>query len=382
MLDDLYFTNESRGASSPKVLSQPNGTTAGGVYMAKLGDYMFSLDTAAFQQLQRDTAFRWTSQPRIGRRPAMQFTGLEDETIELSGVIYPHFRGGIRQIGQMRAAGATGKAMPLVYAFDQIGQYCGQWCIKSVREGRTEFNRNGTPKKIEFSLSLVYYGEDAGQSANAVVSLVSSVASGFAAATAVPVPALIGQAGNSMLTSATAVQNLASITADSPLADINTVASTVSGLARSAGQIASAARSTISSAVGTVAAGVIQLIPADARTAASELMKTADVILSVQRDVEATIAVVKDSPANVRRTSKDLDAAMKEALRSAVLNGGTTKSAAVRLAAQEHSAEVSDVDRMVAGASMSNITRAADDLIFACSEASRQANIIVDKIDV
>lgn len=381
MLDDLYFSNVKGGAAAPKLLNRPNSTTAGGEYMAKLGDYMFSLDTAAFQQLQRDTQYRWSMQKRIGRASAAQFTGLDDDTIELAGVIYPHFRGGIRQLGQMRATAGQGVPLPLVYAFDQIGQYCGQWCIKSIREGRTVFNRDGTPKKIEFSLALAYYGEDDSAGAGAVVSLVSSVAAGFAVATAVPVPALIGAPGTAMVASAVAVQNLPAVMATSPLGQINNAAQAVKDVAKAAGDIARQAQATIKNATQTVASSVIALIPPEARTAASELVKTAETVKSVQREVEATMAVFKDSPADIRRKAKDFDLALQNSLRGAVLNGGTTKAAAIKLAAKPSVAGQSDIDRMTAAASINNITRASDELIFACSEASRQVGTIVGKID-
>ena len=129
-------------------------------YMAKLGDFMFSLDTAAFQELDRQSQYRWQGIERVGRKPAQQFLGPSADTISLSGVILPTFRGGIGQIGAMRSLANTGTPLPLIYGFDTVGQYCGKWCITAVTEKRTVFFDNGSPRKIEFSLSLVEYGED------------------------------------------------------------------------------------------------------------------------------------------------------------------------------------------------------------------------------
>ena len=81
MLNDLFFSTLQNGLTSPTVLSAASNRTAGGPYMAKLGEYMFSLETAAFQQLQRDTAYRWATLNRIGRAPARQFTGLGEDAI-------------------------------------------------------------------------------------------------------------------------------------------------------------------------------------------------------------------------------------------------------------------------------------------------------------
>ena len=44
-------------------------------YLMKLGEYTFSIDSAAYQSLSRTTEFRWRSQARVGRLPAQQFIG-------------------------------------------------------------------------------------------------------------------------------------------------------------------------------------------------------------------------------------------------------------------------------------------------------------------
>lgn len=125
-----------------------------GVMMA-LGPFNFSLDTAAYQELRRTVEFRWAEHERLGRKPAQQFLGAASETISLSGIIYPHFRGGIDQIEQIEVLGATGKPQLVV---DGLGFVWGEYCIKSVEETRRVFFSNGVPRKIEFALRLVEYG--------------------------------------------------------------------------------------------------------------------------------------------------------------------------------------------------------------------------------
>lgn len=144
-------------------------------YMARLGSFEFGIDTAAFKELQRNSAYRWQAKNRIGRRPAMQNTGREADSISLSGVIYPHWRGGLGQMSTLRAMADTGMPVPLVYAFDTTGQYCGLWCIAAIDETRTVFFEGGGPRRIEFRVSLKEYGEDA--DALAVAIDVANVAS-------------------------------------------------------------------------------------------------------------------------------------------------------------------------------------------------------------
>jgi uncharacterized protein len=125
--------------------------------MMALGPYRFQLSSAAYQRLQRTAAYRWPEQARIGRAPAAQFVGRDLETIELEGIIYPGFRGGLRQIGLMRAMAGLGTPLPLITG---TGLILGRWTIDEVREDNSIFVRDGRPRKIEFSVRLKQYGED------------------------------------------------------------------------------------------------------------------------------------------------------------------------------------------------------------------------------
>lgn len=125
--------------------------------MLTLGSFRFSLDTAAYQQLRRSVEYRWAAQARAGRGDARQFTGLGGESIELDGVIYPHYRGGLGQLDSLRAL--AGKGLPQILT-SGTGKVFGKFCIERVEETQTIFFGDGTPRKQEFRLSLAAYGED------------------------------------------------------------------------------------------------------------------------------------------------------------------------------------------------------------------------------
>ncbi|CCO22233.1 phage tail protein [Maridesulfovibrio hydrothermalis] len=126
--------------------------------MMKLGDYKFSMITAAYDQLVRTNAYRWTAQPRIGREPARQYIGPGDETIELSGVVFPQFLGGLDQPNRMRTEAGKGKPLMLV---DGRGKVWGEYVIEQVREEQPAHFKGGAPRKQLFSLRIAKYGEDA-----------------------------------------------------------------------------------------------------------------------------------------------------------------------------------------------------------------------------
>lgn len=132
------------------------------VPMMKLGEYTFSLDTAAYQSMARTSKYIWAEQARLGRNPSLQFTGTGADSLSLPGVIYPTFKGGLGQVEAMRAEAQTGKPLLLVDLFglaETNRNILGYWCITTVKEKASEFLPAGIPQKIEFTLELKYFGE-------------------------------------------------------------------------------------------------------------------------------------------------------------------------------------------------------------------------------
>lgn len=122
-----------------------------------LGGFQFSLNTAAHDQLQRQSAYRWEKQDRLGREPAMQFIGPGEDKVTLTGVIYPHFRGGLGQLNTMREMAGEGEPLQLI---DGMGNVLGRYCIASVQEAQNVYLGPGIPRRIDFTMELTRYGED------------------------------------------------------------------------------------------------------------------------------------------------------------------------------------------------------------------------------
>ncbi|WP_413874174.1 phage tail protein [Albidovulum sp.] len=126
--------------------------------MMALGLFRFGVNRAAYQTFRRSAEFRWEKLDRIGRAPALQFLGPDADEITLEGVIYPHFKGGLRQVELMRLSARLGQPMMLV---DGLGWIWERWVIAGVEETKSVFLADGAPRKIEFALTLRAYGEDA-----------------------------------------------------------------------------------------------------------------------------------------------------------------------------------------------------------------------------
>lgn len=125
--------------------------------MMALGTYRFGLETAAYDTLTRSDSYRWVQQDRLGTKPAQQFIGPGPTTIQLPGVILPHFKGGLGQLDAMRAEADKGEELDLI---DSLGKNWGKFCIKLIDETQSRLIASGQPRRIEFRVELISYGED------------------------------------------------------------------------------------------------------------------------------------------------------------------------------------------------------------------------------
>lgn len=127
--------------------------------MMALGSFRFGMSNGSYQNFARTAGYRWEKVNRIGRAPALQYGGPDTQDVTIEGVIYPHFRGGLRQMDLMRTQAETGFPMMMV---DGLGWVWKQWVITRVEERKSVFLRDGAPRKIEFSITLQSYGKDGG----------------------------------------------------------------------------------------------------------------------------------------------------------------------------------------------------------------------------
>lgn len=130
--------------------------------MLSLGTFVFSLSTAAYQQLQRQMSWRHPTSERVGARAARQYVGPGEETIDLSGVIHAELADDLLTLDVLRELAAEGRPLALV---EGNGTVYGAYVILSINEGRTEFFSDGTPRRIDFQLQLARTDNDTEEAA-------------------------------------------------------------------------------------------------------------------------------------------------------------------------------------------------------------------------
>lgn len=119
--------------------------------MMALGMFIFVMRTAPYQELQHQMSWRHTTNSRVGQRPATQFLGVGEETITLSGTLYPELTGGTLSLLALEWMADSGKSWPLI---EGTGMIYGMFVITELSRTRSYFTPNGHAQKIEFSMTL------------------------------------------------------------------------------------------------------------------------------------------------------------------------------------------------------------------------------------
>ncbi|MDE1478465.1 phage tail protein [Xenorhabdus bovienii] len=119
--------------------------------MAALGLFVFMLKTTPYQSFQYKQSWRHAFNSRVGARPAWQFIGSDNDTVTLSGELYPELTGGSLSLIALKLMADSGKAWSFI---DGSGAIYGMFVIESIDETKTEFMSGGAARKISFTLTL------------------------------------------------------------------------------------------------------------------------------------------------------------------------------------------------------------------------------------
>jgi len=110
--------------------------------MMALGLFVFSLSTLPYQELKRRRGWRYASNNRVGRKPARQYVGEDEETIVLSGVL---------SLSVLEAMADQHTAWPLI---EGTGHIYGMFTIDDIDTARTLFFPDGAARRIDFTVAL------------------------------------------------------------------------------------------------------------------------------------------------------------------------------------------------------------------------------------
>ncbi|AJY28378.1 phage P2 GpU family protein [Burkholderia thailandensis 34] len=75
--------------------------------LMSLDQFVFSLTSAPFRELQRRRTWKHPTSSRVGARDGRQFAGVGDDTITLNGLVAPETFGSIASIRELAAMADT-----------------------------------------------------------------------------------------------------------------------------------------------------------------------------------------------------------------------------------------------------------------------------------
>ncbi len=125
--------------------------------MLMLGDFAFSADSTAYQQLSREATWRWGEQERIGRQSLMQYTGKGARTVRLEGQVHAFFGKGVGPLESLFLMGEDARPLQLVSG---SGEILGWWVITAFSEVTSRFLPGGGHRNKTWTMTLKYYADN------------------------------------------------------------------------------------------------------------------------------------------------------------------------------------------------------------------------------
>jgi uncharacterized protein len=114
--------------------------------------FAFEIGSLPYEELSRRFGWRHASSDRFRARAAFQFIGPGEDTIELSGALYPGDGiGAYSAVETIRGMANTGDAYTLVSG---VGEVLGDFIIHSLDITQSLFFLDGAPRRADFRLSL------------------------------------------------------------------------------------------------------------------------------------------------------------------------------------------------------------------------------------
>lgn len=128
--------------------------------------FYFNLNTAAFDALQRNSAYNWSGQVRLvgGRR--CRASAWARRASCSKGAVFPLRRQvgnqekvvGLEQLEALRRLAERREPLILSSGYGEVQM--GLWCLVRISENQSALLGNGAPRKQTFDLEFKRYGDD------------------------------------------------------------------------------------------------------------------------------------------------------------------------------------------------------------------------------
>lgn len=126
--------------------------------MLSWGGFEFSIDTVAYNQLERTQEWRWAEQALIGKGDILQYTGKAAREVTLTGDTHARFRNGrgISAIDDLFELADKAEPQLLV---SSLGDIFGYWVATRHSDTTSSFSPGGGGKTRGFTIGFRFYGD-------------------------------------------------------------------------------------------------------------------------------------------------------------------------------------------------------------------------------
>ena len=134
-----------------------------GTPLLALGPHVFEIAPLNFQEIERSTKTLWPTISRFGGRPGRQFTGYGEDSITITGLLFPDEMGGRDEYEAIRVTQAAAKPVLMLgwaTGSSMAANLFGRVVILNVQDTQSIINRQGFGLKIEFSIDVAPYHGD------------------------------------------------------------------------------------------------------------------------------------------------------------------------------------------------------------------------------
>lgn len=126
--------------------------------LLSLGQFVFSVDTMTYSELQRSRSWSYASNSIGQGRDQYQFTGTGEETVTIPFMIYQSHGFGDRQsIDDLSEMADAGSGYVLI---DGSGYLYGVFAITAIDETRSHITNRGVARKIDGTMKLTRIDDD------------------------------------------------------------------------------------------------------------------------------------------------------------------------------------------------------------------------------
>lgn len=119
-----------------------------------LGPFMFHSLRFGYKGLRRDLSTKWASINTVGGLNRLQWTGGDEDTSSIEGVLFPHEFGGLAVLEGLRGAASVGAVLPLITL---AGNVYGLHVVEGVSEDQTYHTKLGQPRMDVYRIQLKRY---------------------------------------------------------------------------------------------------------------------------------------------------------------------------------------------------------------------------------